>query len=76
MYLYEFQIYKWAEHRIMKEKAVDNDTNFNLLEAIKIELNTVLSKIKFSWMSFDFLMNFVGMFTSFIVKCINATFFS
>uniref|UniRef100_A0AC34G261 BTB domain-containing protein n=1 Tax=Panagrolaimus sp. ES5 TaxID=591445 RepID=A0AC34G261_9BILA len=52
-------IYKWAEHRIMKEKAVDNDTNFNLLEAIKIELNTVLSKIKFSWMSFDFLMNFV-----------------
>uniref|UniRef100_A0AC34FWZ8 BTB domain-containing protein n=1 Tax=Panagrolaimus sp. ES5 TaxID=591445 RepID=A0AC34FWZ8_9BILA len=50
--------YKWAEHYVMKKKAAADDENFNLLEAIKAELKTILPLYKFSEMSFDFLMNF------------------
>uniref|UniRef100_A0AC34G124 BTB domain-containing protein n=1 Tax=Panagrolaimus sp. ES5 TaxID=591445 RepID=A0AC34G124_9BILA len=34
-------VYNWAENRVKKEKA-DDATNFNLLEAIKAELSTIL----------------------------------
>uniref|UniRef100_A0A914ZA04 BTB domain-containing protein n=1 Tax=Panagrolaimus superbus TaxID=310955 RepID=A0A914ZA04_9BILA len=54
-------VYKWAEHRILKDKSVDGDESFNLLEAVKAELSTFLSHFYFPKMDFNFLMDFVGM---------------
>uniref|UniRef100_A0A914YQ78 Uncharacterized protein n=1 Tax=Panagrolaimus superbus TaxID=310955 RepID=A0A914YQ78_9BILA len=52
-------VYKWAEHRVTQEKAVDEDENFNLFEAIKTELSTIFPRIKFYKMTFEFLIEFV-----------------
>uniref|UniRef100_A0AC34G6P4 Uncharacterized protein n=1 Tax=Panagrolaimus sp. ES5 TaxID=591445 RepID=A0AC34G6P4_9BILA len=55
----EFEgVYKWAEHRVTVQKDAENET-FDLLEAIKTELSTILPLIKFSKMSREFLINFV-----------------
>uniref|UniRef100_A0A914Z0K6 Uncharacterized protein n=1 Tax=Panagrolaimus superbus TaxID=310955 RepID=A0A914Z0K6_9BILA len=51
-------LYKWAEHRAMKQGAAVDD-NFNLLDAVKTEIDQMLPNFKFSEMSFEFLTNFV-----------------
>uniref|UniRef100_A0A914P6E4 BTB domain-containing protein n=1 Tax=Panagrolaimus davidi TaxID=227884 RepID=A0A914P6E4_9BILA len=54
-------VYKWAEQQVnMKQEAAEE--GFNLLEAIKAILSTILPKIKFGKMKIEFLMKFVGMF--------------
>uniref|UniRef100_A0A914Z8B9 BACK domain-containing protein n=1 Tax=Panagrolaimus superbus TaxID=310955 RepID=A0A914Z8B9_9BILA len=40
-------VYKWAEHRVLQDQAVDGDRNFNLQEAIKVEFSTFLPKFNF-----------------------------
>uniref|UniRef100_A0A914YV02 Uncharacterized protein n=1 Tax=Panagrolaimus superbus TaxID=310955 RepID=A0A914YV02_9BILA len=42
----------------MKQGAADDD-NFNILDAIKTELDGIIPNLKFSEMSFEFLTNFV-----------------
>uniref|UniRef100_A0AC35FVQ1 BTB domain-containing protein n=1 Tax=Panagrolaimus sp. PS1159 TaxID=55785 RepID=A0AC35FVQ1_9BILA len=51
-------MYKWSENQVKKQNDVDVE-NFNLLEAVKAEMNKILPQIEFSKMSFDFMKNFV-----------------
>uniref|UniRef100_A0A914P726 BTB domain-containing protein n=1 Tax=Panagrolaimus davidi TaxID=227884 RepID=A0A914P726_9BILA len=58
-------VYKWAQQQVnMKQEAAkeEEEEGFNLVEAIKAELSTILPKIKFGKMKIEFLMKFVGMF--------------
>uniref|UniRef100_A0A914PG54 BTB domain-containing protein n=1 Tax=Panagrolaimus davidi TaxID=227884 RepID=A0A914PG54_9BILA len=51
-------MYKWSENKVKKQNDV-NDETFNLLEAVKAEMNTILPQIEFSMMSFKFMKDFV-----------------
>uniref|UniRef100_A0AC34FT65 BTB domain-containing protein n=1 Tax=Panagrolaimus sp. ES5 TaxID=591445 RepID=A0AC34FT65_9BILA len=52
--------YKWAEHRVLKDKTAADDKSFNLLAAVKAELkNMVLPELDLSRMNYGFLMDFV-----------------
>uniref|UniRef100_A0AC34FNN5 BTB domain-containing protein n=1 Tax=Panagrolaimus sp. ES5 TaxID=591445 RepID=A0AC34FNN5_9BILA len=51
-------VYEWAKYQVT-QRAEKNDSNFNLTEAIKSELSTIISIEQFRYMNFDFLMNFV-----------------
>uniref|UniRef100_A0A914YQ63 Uncharacterized protein n=1 Tax=Panagrolaimus superbus TaxID=310955 RepID=A0A914YQ63_9BILA len=53
-------IYKWAEHRVLKDQAVEGDENFKFHKAVEAELSTFLPKFKISQMDFDFLKDFVA----------------
>uniref|UniRef100_A0A914NZA3 BTB domain-containing protein n=1 Tax=Panagrolaimus davidi TaxID=227884 RepID=A0A914NZA3_9BILA len=51
-------VYKWAENQVTKYES-SNDNNFNLDDAIKVELNDFLPHIEFWKMTYDFLSDFV-----------------
>uniref|UniRef100_A0A914PWG7 BTB domain-containing protein n=1 Tax=Panagrolaimus davidi TaxID=227884 RepID=A0A914PWG7_9BILA len=51
-------VYKWAENQVTKYES-SNDNNFNLDDAIKVELNDFLPHTEFWKMTYDFLRDFV-----------------